>query len=155
MLTMMMPSCHGPRPLSTRSLIEPEEENRAADNPNETIEGHVVMTDGTAVPWTFSITSKGNGLLDIANLRIRVYDDHDDGVTFNPWLLRSTVFEDSNGRCSRLELIGTRVYFDEKDAVGPVRHAIHVVCQWDSATKTFSVENDPWGIVLADRNSTR
>jgi hypothetical protein len=55
--------------------------------------------DGKTFEAVFEITSKGNGLVTLPGLAVRVYDDHDDGWIFSgsllrcEWLARGDVLE--------------------------------------------------------------
>jgi len=60
------------------------------------------------------VTNKGNGTLEIANLKLHVVDSHDNGVYYQEWMLNID-FVDLNGDGKRAMVISGIVCFtDEK-----------------------------------------
>jgi hypothetical protein len=58
---------------------------------------------------TFSITSKGNGVLTISGLNIRIYDAHSDGVVFDGFLLHNEATDIDGDGYNDLVVWGTAI----------------------------------------------
>ena len=63
----------------------------------------VMMATNLALTATIHVTAKGNGFLEIGNLRLKVFDEHNDGTYYEPGLL-NIEFADIDGD-GRKELI--------------------------------------------------
>jgi hypothetical protein len=66
------------------------------------------------------ITSKGNGILGIANLRLKVFDSHDDGTYFENGLLNID-FKDIDGDGKREMIISGIVCITDENGKVPLR----------------------------------
>ena len=58
--------------------------------------GKVDIGDNLAEPARIEVTNKGNGFLEMCGQEFRVYDDHDDGVVFDPPFVRVTFLDIDN-----------------------------------------------------------
>src|SRR5260370_41219793 len=72
----------------------------------------VVLAPNIKMTATIEVTTKGNGLLQIGNLRLAVYDSHDDGIYYENWLLNID-FADIDGDGKREMLISGIVCFTD------------------------------------------
>lgn len=117
---------------------------------SHTVYGSLVMVEGDRIPYTFNITSKGNGALEIANLLVRVYDEHDDCDLYQPRLLATTRITNAEGRCMGLEFSGLQIHDCEEEDEPITTRPIHAVCMYDASTKRFIVTSDPAKIVISD-----
>jgi hypothetical protein len=70
--------------------------------------------EGIVINGKFSITSKGNGSLEIGGLSIRIYDAHEDGVTFENFLLSTNIYDINGDGYLDLEVSGNAVITDEE-----------------------------------------
>jgi hypothetical protein len=59
----------------------------AAEFPNR-VKKKIEVATGVSIEAGFEITSKGNGVVEVPGLSVRVYDTHDDGLVFRNRILR-------------------------------------------------------------------
>lgn len=112
----------------------------------EVTHGVMHLPRGGDIPYTFEMTNKGNGGLDIKNLGVRVYDGHSDERLFNPYLLSINTFSDEHEE--GFEVSGVEVLMHEwKDGVELGRHDLYVKFVYDQANDRFVVDGDDAGIV--------
>lgn len=80
----------------------------------ESLETEVVLADGVKMSATVEVTAKGNGWLRIGNLKLKVFDSHDDGSYYEGEMLK-VEFPDLDGDGRREMVISGLVCFtDEK-----------------------------------------
>ncbi len=60
---------------------------RAAQDP-QSATSQIEVMPGVSVEVVFEITAKGNGVVELPGVGVRVYDCHDDGLVFRDSLLR-------------------------------------------------------------------
>lgn len=104
----------------------------------------VQFADDCWLPASIEITTKGNGTLSIANLVVRVFDDHDDGSVFMGSLadiVRCTI----RGKPT-LIVRATRLYTTDGDFPPGTQMPIEMVATF--AAGRFDVVHDPARLVL-------
>ena len=89
----------------------------AAESP-KTAEKTIRASDALEIDASFNITTKGNGVILIPGLSIRVYDSHDDGLIFRGGLLRC---EWNFGHSVEFVVSGIAETTEEKKEEIPVR----------------------------------
>lgn len=100
------------------------------------------------VPYSFSITSKGNGVINILNTSIRIYDQHNDGNYFKSGLLNNRLIDLNKDGYQDLVVSGIAI------TTGPkgddyIEKNIKAVLQYSPSTNTFEIisksgEIDVW-----------
>jgi hypothetical protein len=61
------------------------------------------------------VTTKGNGILSVANLKgLHIYDDHNDGIIYKGGLLKLEFFDVNGDGCLDLAVSGILIVYDEK-----------------------------------------
>src|SRR5437870_1821071 len=88
--TITLMGCGSMNHAARAPLITNEQAFPAIQDSEQIVRGTVQMTGGLVLSFSFSVTHKGNGALEIANLLVRIYDDLDDGNLFDPRLLSVT-----------------------------------------------------------------
>jgi hypothetical protein len=73
------------------------------------------VNSNTSLKGTFSITSKGNGVLTISGLNIRIYDAHSDGIIFADYLLHNEATDIDQDGYNDLVVWGTAILSDEEE----------------------------------------
>lgn len=142
--TCAVPSCHSvdtPHPLITHEQV------RACElDPHTAIEGALKVRDGPDLKFSFQITTKGNGAVEISNLWIRLYDLHDNGSFHDPPMLDHTVLTDEQGYFTGLMATGVQVLTPEQGAGELGRRKIQFECRYDVRTKRLIVLRDDGSI---------
>lgn len=102
--------------------------------------------------YRFEISSKGNGGLEVGNLLLKVYDQHDNGDLFQPGLLCSCWVRDENGQIIGFELLGTLITsIDQNDnGIEPTERGISLRCVYDENQGRFVTAGDKEFIVLSE-----
>jgi len=110
-----------------------------------------VQLDGVDLPWTFSITNKGNGGFKIAGVLLHVYDGHDDGKAFEPALLQSRWIE-RNGRRVGFSFFGVQeiIIADDGNPIQSRYRNLNVDCVYDARTRKLVVTGDRDVVVFRD-----
>lgn len=85
----------------------------------------------------FSITSKGNGVLQVPGVNIRLYDGHDDGVVFDSFLLNNELVDVDGDGFKDIVLWGTSILYDDKDDKEIGRRPVLSIFRFDPKTKKF------------------
>jgi hypothetical protein len=75
----------------------------------------IVVSESISVNGRFSITSKGNGVLEVPGANIRLYGCHHDGVVFDGCLLNNELVDIDGDGFKDIVLWGTANLFDEDD----------------------------------------
>jgi uncharacterized protein YceK len=150
-LVAMLAGCAGCHSRDRSDVLLTREQYLACENDGWHEETGIVQLDGVDLPWTFSITNKGNGGYKIAGVLLRLYDGHDDGRAFEPELLQSRWIE-RNGRRVGFSLFGVQeIMIDEDGSPMESRFRdIAVDCIYDAKGKTLSVTGDRTEVVIAD-----
>lgn len=92
---------------------EKAERLRDADATDDVVQ-ELAISRTLIVNARFSITSKGNGILSLPGLTVRVYDEHDDGITFRGGLLTCEWHQQPGQRYLDLIVSGIAERHDEK-----------------------------------------
>ena len=79
----------------------------------EGLETKVVLADGVKMSATVEVTAKGNGWLRIGNLKLKVFDSHDDGSYYEGEMLK-VEFADLDGDGRREMVISGLVCFTDQ-----------------------------------------
>lgn len=73
----------------------------------------VELSPTIQIPAMIEMTSKGHGILKIANLELMIYDDHNDGTLFEPRCVNILMEDRSGDGIKDLELSGTLAEMDD------------------------------------------
>jgi len=84
-----------------------------------------------------SVTAKGNGVLSVANLRLRVFDAHDDGIIYEDGLLRTEFIDIDRDGCKDLVISGIALSTGEKEGEPAMHHCIVFIYMFDPKQKKF------------------
>jgi len=129
--------------LSAREVWPDDTATNDAEDPN-IVSKRIVLGRGFSIKAIFSITTKGNGWLEVSGLGIRVYDSHNDGIIYRRGLLKC-IWKDENGD-GILDLVvsGTAEHWNEKglkvESVSDVRGLFRYV---SSERRFVAVECSP------------
>lgn len=94
------------------------------------------MPDGSSIPVELNVTNKGNGVITLGSLMIRVYDTHDDGVYYKPGLLDVTLVM-SQDNVIGVRFAGTELKTgDDADEVLSSAD-VEFICEYDTLAKDF------------------
>lgn len=113
----------------------------------------VVMACGKGIllRGTFTITGKGHGVLDLGGLSIGLYDAHDDGCTFEGFLLRTEVKDADGDGLADLVVRGVACLTAEGLPAGGRQVPIRAVFRVDPVTHCLiQVEGSPHLLVSSD-----
>jgi hypothetical protein len=107
--------------------------------PDDTPWHRTVYLGGVPVKFEFEKTSKGNGMLQFPGGAVRNYDDHDDGIIFQPFALDTRLTDHGD-----LEFSGVGVHHDDSGREVE-RRSVHAIFHFEpSIGKFVSVVSDPW-----------
>ena len=76
--------------------------------------GKLDFGDNVSIEYSYESTEKGNGILKIGGLALRVYDDHDDGAVFVDRVLSVETIDFHEGNERMLVLCGIVMTVGEK-----------------------------------------
>ena len=98
----------------------------------------LILGTGAVLPARVEVTSKGNGTLTIANVKVRVFDDHDDGMVYLGGML-GTRFVDID-RDGYLDLLLSGIVEFTGEIAGSVtrREAVVTIYMFDPTTNRFT-----------------
>ena len=119
-----------------QQLISKSIANEVASNQFNEFSG-VIDPGGEKLVWSFSITSKGNGVLTIGQSNIRLYDCHDDGIVFENWLLENHLEDVNSDGYQDLVLNGTVIIKDERGEKVISEKAISLVFYYHQNKRKF------------------
>lgn len=119
--------------LATKDLRETSDVMPGERRLQRTIE----VGPGTRMDATIEETNKGNGLLTIGNLRLKVVDSHGDGAVYQDGM-PNVEFADIDGDGWKdLVVSGIVNYSDEKGVAIRKRESFTFIFRFDPRTKTF------------------
>lgn len=97
-----------------------------------------------SMPASIEVTTKGNGVLTVGNLVVRVFDEHDDGSVFYGGLadIERCVIRNK----PTLVVRATRVYTTDDEFGLGTQMPVQVVATFHDGK--FEVEHDPFGLAL-------
>ena len=75
----------------------------------------IQVSRGVLLHGVFSITSKGNGILEVPGARIRIYDTDHDGLVFEGSLLHNRLVDVDGDGFNDIVIWGTAVLSDDDD----------------------------------------
>jgi len=84
----------------------------------------VVVTPGVKVPLDIAVTAKGNGYLRMGNLKLKVFDSHDDGSYYEGDLLNIDLAEIHDDGKRDVIISGIVCFTDEKGKAVLRREAV-------------------------------
>jgi len=87
-------------------------------------------------PASILVTNKGNGILEFANLKLHVYDGHDDGRYFDGGLAHVEFVDLNDDGYKDIVVTAAVVYTDEKDKIIATKPALFVY-YFDPKTRSF------------------
>ena len=121
-------------PFVTMQMLKPDRDGM----PGEQIcRGQADIGAGLKLPFVLAVTNKGNGGLEIANLKLRIFDDHDDGLIYDGSLLNAEIVSLDDTDNKYLIISGTAIHTGDK---GNERlpESVLFIYRFDRAKKTFS-----------------
>lgn len=95
------------------------------------------VAPGWPVPFQFEKTTKGNGGLTFPGGFARIYDAHDDGIVFDPYLLDTRLADLDGDGFADIELRGTAVFHDDKGTREIGRRRVRAVFTFVPAQRRF------------------
>jgi len=99
----------------------------------------VAFGAGVTFEASIEVTSKGNGLLKMANLNLKVFDSHDDGVYYENGLLKID-FPDLDGDGRReIVISGTVCFTEEKTGQFTRREPIVYIFRLSNNSRRFGL----------------
>ena len=134
LLLLMSMTAARAEPFVTKQMLKPDRDGM----PGEQIcRGDVDLGAGLKLPFALAGTNKGNGTLEIANLKLRILDDYDDSMIYDGSLLNAEIvsLDETDGKY--LIISGTAIHTGEK---GNERlpEGVFFIYRFDRVTKTFS-----------------
>ncbi|MCB9397913.1 MAG: hypothetical protein H6510_08860 [Acidobacteria bacterium] len=102
----------------------------------ETLSKQFFRAPNLSIKITFRISSKGNGILSLPGLLIRIYDEHDDRLFFDPPLLENEWVDLNQDGYRDLVVSGNAILTDEADKIS-TRHSVKATFVFDPKTQTF------------------
>ena len=90
-------------------------------------------------PATIDITPKGNGWLNIANLRLRIFKEHNDGQVFDPPLLHVEFVDITNDGYKDLVIFGIIRYTGEKETDPQTTEPVAAIYIFDPKAGRFAL----------------
>lgn len=96
----------------------------------------IEMVDGLAIPIELSVTTKGNGVIVLGSLMIRIYDTHDDGAYYEPGLLDVTPVMSPDG-VTGLRFVGTELKTQDDDGRILSSAPLDFMCTYNPSTRDF------------------
>ncbi|HKY22542.1 MAG TPA: hypothetical protein VJM31_15120 [Vicinamibacterales bacterium] len=95
------------------------------------------LSADVSVAASVSITSKGNGVLDLPGAKVRLYDRHEDTVTFAEGLLNNELVDIDGDGLKDLVLWGTAVETDDKGTSEIERRPVLCIFKYDPHKSIF------------------
>jgi hypothetical protein len=92
---------------------------------------------GISVAANVAITDKGNGILNLLNLSLRIVDRHDDGFIYDNGCLRTSFIDITGDGFKDIVIMGTLVKTGEKEGDPVTRSAIFSIYVFDPIQKQF------------------
>ncbi len=96
-----------------------------------------VIAPGVVIPAEINVTSKGNGILTIANVNIHVFDIHDDSEMFRDELLKILLIDFSADGWRDLVIYGIEDEYDEKSGEKIGERPMFYTYRYNPETKEF------------------
>jgi hypothetical protein len=84
----------------------------------------ILVAPGVNIPVEIQVTAKGNGYLEAANLKLKVFDSHDDGSYYEGGLLNIDFAEIHDDGKRELVISGIVCFTDEKQKATVRREAV-------------------------------
>jgi hypothetical protein len=101
------------------------------------LEQHIEMCRGRTLDAVVEVTAKGNGILAVGNLKLRVYDAHDDGAVYaNDMATVEFVDLDGDG-CKELIVTGALCHHGEKDDAIRSVEPFAFIYKFDANSESF------------------
>ena len=95
----------------SKSELKPTENGMPGE---QELEKTIVLADDIKMQARIEVTNKGNGVLKISNLNVKVYDSHNDGSYYENWMLNIDFVDiDGDGK-KDLVISGIVCFTDEK-----------------------------------------
>jgi hypothetical protein len=113
------------------------EQVRGLDD-RQVLEGVFRPKRGVAIPYTFEITSKGNGSLVFGSYAIRIYDAHDDGFLFDGFLLDQSQRDINSDGWLDLIVTGAVLMTGEKESDPSSTRPVRAVFLFDPLADSFT-----------------
>lgn len=87
----------------------------------------------------FNVTTKGNGVISVPGMNVRIYDAHDDGLVFENYLLKCEWKDTDADGFLDLVVSGTAILTGDQGDAKPTKIEINGVFRWDDEDRRFEV----------------
>lgn len=122
---------------ATHPHLVSREQARGLDD-TQVLDGVFRPKRGVALPYSFAITSKGNGSLVFGSYAIRIYDAHDDGLLFDAFLLDQYQRDVNADGWLDLVLTGSALLTGEKESDPRTTRHVRAVFLFDPLVHSFT-----------------
>ena len=136
----------------TRASLRPTTSGIAGE---QNLEQSIHIGDGVDAIVLLEITAKGNGLLSVANLHIKVIDEHDDGVLFENGLLHVEFVDITGDGYKDLVIYGTVLTTGERHGDPITRDAVVSIYVFDPVKRRFELRYSQGKQLEAEASKTR
>lgn len=119
------------------SVVWPDAETAHTAEENKSTGKTIDLSLGVSISASFEITNKGNGTLDLPGLRIRVYDDHNDGVVYRDGLLKCEWRDEDGDGVLDLVVSGFAQFYGEKGNRVEIERPIQGLFRYITKEKRF------------------
>jgi len=94
---------------------------------------------GVRLGAVVNVDNKGNGILEVGNLKLHIFDEHDDGAVYEGGLLRTDFAYLSDGKYKNLLICGILVHTHEKTGAPLSREPVMYIYDFDPKAQMFSL----------------
>lgn len=103
------------------------------------IKRNIEISPGNLMQMEFQITTKGNGVISVPGLNIRIYDGHDDGLMFENQLLKCEWKDiDADGFLD-LVVSGNAIRKGDEEDAKPTMSVVYGVFHWNNTNRQFEI----------------
>lgn len=95
------------------------------------------LSSDISLPATIRVSTKGNGSLSVANLRLKVYDSHGDTRIYDNSDIKINLVDLDGDNLKELLLSGIVIYTGEKGDINEIETHFVRGYKYDLATETF------------------
>jgi hypothetical protein len=114
------------------------------------LETRVNICGGVKLNALIEETAKGNGLLSIANLKLKVIDEHDDGAVYSGAMPRVEFADIDDDGLKDLVVSGIVEYTDEKSDTVRERESFVFIYRFDAKAEKFRLSYKHASFALED-----
>ncbi|MBM7072677.1 hypothetical protein JQC92_11655 [Shewanella sp. 202IG2-18] len=114
--------------ITESEAVEIENTLEAGSVESDELTKSIDIGNGVSTSYSFSITSKGNGGIDLLGTTLKLYDQHDDSIYIKGGLLQSHLVDLNDDGYLDILLKGIAIYTGEKGDLNeerPVKAILH------------------------------